>query len=118
MTASRQNFDVRTGEHKVLRFTVTNADGTAKDITGASIYWAATAPNGTTALIEKSSDNSGETDLTDAATGIFLVNLVPADTSSMDGGRYKHSAQVTLSSVETVVATGWMTVIYDYAGTQ
>ena len=117
MTQSKQNFEVRTGEHKVLRFTVLNADGTAKDITGATVYWAATNPNGTSAAIEQVSGGS-EVDLTDAATGIFLVNLVPADTVSMSPGSYRHSAQITLSGVESVVSEGWMRVRYDYAGTQ
>ena len=85
------------GDSKTIKVTVTQPDGSVKDITGASVEWAMSPKHSTTSTLSKST-SSGGISITDAGSGKFEVSLDPSDTESLDGGQYEHEAEVTDSS--------------------
>lgn len=107
MTTTAQNFEIYKGDDLTLQVTVKNADGTAKDLTGATIKWQlSTGVNATPALISKQ-NGSGIT-ITDAVNGIFEVAIAQADTSSLAAkDTYYHEAEVVdASAKKSTVLTG------------
>lgn len=109
MTERDQDFTYDGGDDLNIDITVTdgpNGTGDPVNLTGATIYWwLLDDPADTTALVEKSTTGGGIT-ITDAANGVFRVNLDPADAASLNG-RYHHKAKVQDSGGDkTTVTTG------------
>lgn len=97
MTSKNQNIDDHTsGDTLIIEVEVSNTDGTAKDITSASIEWVLAKRRGGTAVISKSAAGGGIS-ITDAVAGLFEVTIDPADTDSL-AGLYFHEAEVTDSA--------------------
>lgn len=108
MTAEAQNFKMRAGEIKNLRFTVDNPEEI--DFAGASAKWWADRSNpisGETASIVK---DGLAVDTTDGVTTV-VVPLDRADTLSLDGDYY-HELLISRASpaLAQTAAVGAMTV--------
>lgn len=80
------------GEDKTLEITVVGENGSAKNITGATITWVLAKTVGDTALVTKSTGGSGIS-ITDAVNGVFQVTLDGSDTTNYSGV-YHHEAEV------------------------
>jgi len=95
MTTTAQNFEIYKGDDLTLQVTVKNADGTAKDLTGATIKWQlSTGVNATPPLLSKAV-GTGIT-ITNAAGGVFEIAIAQSDTASMPAkDTYYHEAEVT-----------------------
>ncbi len=94
------------GDDKVLEVTVTDAAGTAVDITGASIQWRLSKTvNRRPAQIAKATGGAG-VEITDAAAGVFEVTLDPADTEDLRGAYYHEAEVIDADGNVSTVLTG------------
>ena len=75
------------GDDKTLTVTVSS------DITAATINYSLAADVDSTAIFTKATGGSGIT-ITDAANGVFTIDLATADTATL-AGVYFHECQVT-----------------------
>jgi hypothetical protein len=111
MATFGQNFTFANGDTVSLDFTATDSDGTAFDLTGATIKWQLTSRPGATAILTKQSGGTGIS-ITDAPGGKFTVAIDPTDTVSVARGRYYHEAQVTdVSTNVSTVASGFAVIL-------
>ena len=96
------NFVMTAGDDKTLVVTVKDANGTAVNITGASIKWQCARSFGKASDISKTT--SSGISITDGANGVFTVTLTAANTESLRGNFY-HEAQLTDSggAISTVL---------------
>jgi hypothetical protein len=105
MTATNQTVrNYQAGDDVRLEVTVTDEDGSAVDLSGATVVWGlARRPTADAALVEKSTDTGGIT-ITDAASGEFAIEVEATDTEGLEGTFY-HEAELTDSggSVSTVL---------------
>lgn len=111
MAATNQDITIYAGETKYLRVTVTNDVGAAKNLTGATIRWHMRK------LAETYIEKEYPTGITieSAAGGIFVVNLLPADTEDLGTGTYGHQAEITDSNnVTSTVMSGTVTINDSY----
>lgn len=92
------------GDDETVEITVLKTDGTAKSITGASIEWEMYERYTRTSVVSKSTTD-GDITITDGANGVFEIAIDGSDTQSLDGGRYKHEAEVTDSAGTTKTVT-------------
>lgn len=107
-----QNFRAVSGDNITVGVTVTDADGAAVDLTGATIRWSARKLGEAANAIEKSS-GAGEVELTDPTAGEFEVELEPADTDDLEGV-FQHESEITdVAGRVTTVAIGAMTLTED-----
>lgn len=105
MALTEQDFELFAGDDFILEFTVTDEDGTALNITGASISWVVW--DGSTAVLTKTTASG--ISITDAAAGEFRVTLAPADTYTLEPKAYAHGANVSIEAgAYMTVATGTM----------
>ena len=89
MAATGQDFDLWSGDHKRVIFTVEDlAD--EETLSGYEVRWAMSRFSGSSVLIEKSS-NHGEIDIGDKS---FTVKLEPDDTNTLRAGTYYHEAEI------------------------
>ena len=89
------NVSMVQGESRLIDVTVTDADGTATDITGATIVWkAGVSPFGTASLTKAGA-------IVDADEGLFRVTIEPADTASLSGVLF-HWAEIVLSDSSVI----------------
>lgn len=108
MTKKNQNFEMVSGDTHSLVYTIyqTNADDSVvQNITGWSFKWRAISEIGGSNVIEKSTDDTAEIELTDPTNGEVTVKLLPADTASLDGLIY-HELESTVSGVVNTEAVG------------
>lgn len=88
-----QNFELVSGNDKTLKFTLTDEDDAAVDLTGATIVWAfAKTATAKSPLFEYTSPTN--VTITDASGGLFEVEIQSADTLVLKGGEYYHEARV------------------------
>ena len=99
--ATPNNFRMTAGDTKVLVVTVTDDDGLAVDLTGATVKWQAARSFGKDAAISKATGGSGIV-LNDPANGQFTITLNPSDTEDLSG-EYFHEAEVT--ATDTTIST-------------
>lgn len=86
------DFTMYAGDHKTLRISVLDGDGDAASLVGVTaLRWQLALGYNRNILISKSLGD-GVT-VTDAAGGIFTVDLVRADTEALKGN-YVHEAEV------------------------
>lgn len=111
MTTTAQNFEIYQGDDLALEVTVKNADGTPKDLTGATIRWALHTTN-KAAVPKLSKAISTGIAVTDAAGGVFTVTIARADTAALKAGVYYHEAEITdAASKRATVLTGKATIL-------
>ena len=109
MTETGQNFTMWSGDTKVLEVTITDSDGAAVDLTGATIsYVLQRNVNSAAATISKTTDDG--ISITDASGGVFQITLDASDTASLSGSYY-HECQITdASGNASTVFTGTVTM--------
>jgi len=100
------DFSMYSGDSKSLAITITDSDGVAVDLTGATVKYAiAASATATTKLVSKQTGGLGIT----TASNVATVPLVPADTASLAGIYYQEcevtdtSGNVSTALVGTVV---------------
>lgn len=106
------------GDTAKLNDTITKDDGSAKDITGATVNFALADYPGDEPHIEKDS-STNDVSITDGLNGEVTVTLNPSDTEDLgdaDGIEYHYEIEVTdaSSNVGTVTA-GTFTIHADTA---
>lgn len=90
------------GDDEELEFTVYKEDGSTQDLTGMTINWGLGGGPNTSAVLTKSTANTGEiTIVGPAADGRFDVILVPTDTAELAGDIYYHEVELTDSNGKT-----------------
>ena len=103
--ATIHNMVIDQGTTFSLELTVTNDDGTAKNLANYSVA----------AQMRKSYDATTKTDFTTSkvdATGVITLSLTAAETSAVKSGRYVYDCEITATSpAETIrVIEGIVTV--------
>lgn len=100
-----QNVETMSGDDVILEVTVVNLDGTAKDITGATILWKLSTLPGLEEKIVKTGS------ITDATNGVLQIAV---DSTGPLAGVHYHEAEMTESggAVGTIMR-GRMTVERD-----
>jgi hypothetical protein len=101
--ANIEDIEIYAGDTKSIVLTVLNTDGSAKDLTDASIIWVIFDENTEEVLVEKD-----ETEMTpiDIPNGIIGITLLSADTENIRPAPwYRHECEVTDigGNVSTVV---------------
>lgn len=101
MTAENQNFTMYAGDSKRLRIAVMTPEGDPVDLTGSTMKWA--VKEGASTILLK---NGAGVTITDAANGVFTVDLAPIDTRTFSG-TYNHIGEMTNSSGQiSTILTG------------
>lgn len=109
MAKTNPVFEIYAGDSVPITIPVTNADGSAMDLTGATIKWALKAFVGSkTNLVYKDTD-SGVT-ITNPAGGIFTVTLIPTDTADMHGTYSQGAEVIDQLGFVTTIEVGPMTI--------
>lgn len=104
MVKTRQNFDMVSGDTKIVEIEVLDEAGDVVNITGATITWVlCRSRNNPTPLITKTT-SAGIT-ITQPLSGIFQVLLVPNDTANLSG-IYLHEAEVVVGGNTYTVTNG------------
>lgn len=95
--------EIVSGDSFQVKVSVEKEDGTAKDLTNASIETVLAPREGASPLVTKTTSGGGVT-ITDATGGVFRADFTPSDTD-VSAGRYYLEAEVTDSSgaVDTVL---------------
>lgn len=104
------DFTIYAGDSKVLVVTVRDDDGVLVDLAGATIKWSASQLLSGAFSAEASIMKDDGDGIEVTGTGVFEVELLPADTESLSG-KFYHEAEIT--DVEDnifTVLTGRMTV--------
>lgn len=98
-----QNFTMTAGDTKTLVVSVTDAEGSAVNITGATIRWVCKRSLGKAASISKTTVLG--ISLTDAVNGQFTVTLNPSDTDDL-AGIFQHEVELTASdgTISTILS--------------
>ena len=97
------NIEMIAGNTKEIRIQVTDGAGVPVDLSGYVARWGLFKPHGGDALVSKASTTGG-IDISQAASGLLLVNLAAAETDGLSG-LYLHECEVEGpgGEVETVV---------------
>lgn len=104
MTKSLQDFEMVAGDAKTLRFTITNSDGMARDVSSSDLYWSLAKDARDAALIEKV--NPVQITVEGAGDNVVLVALEPDDTRSLKGLYYHELKEVEGNTIPTTLAKG------------
>lgn len=108
----RQDFEIFSGDHKNLVYTVTNAQSASVDLTGNTIEWVLANHETSGSLLRLVTGGSGIT----ISGCTFTVALSPAHTSGL-AGDYYYEAQVTdTNSDVSTVSIGTATILTDLVG--
>jgi len=98
--------DLARGTDRTLRLTVTE-DGVAVDITDADLTFTVRVDLASaTTVIQKTTADPAEIDLTDPENGIAEIYLVPTDTEDLAVGTYVYDVWMTLSLLEYSLTQG------------
>lgn len=108
MTKTSQNvgesWTYYSGDTLLIEVSVEKDDGSAKDLTDASVEYGISSKPGSETLVSKTTPD-GVT-ITDAGNGEIEIQIDPADTEEMDGSYY-HECEVTDGSGEvSTIFTG------------
>jgi hypothetical protein len=112
------DISITRGDDRDYDITVTTDVGNAWDITGAELRFAARYSGSIHTFIDKVSTASGEIDITNAAGGLALLHLDPADTLKLPlkTVNLQYDLQLTESSGPvTTIVSGTLTVAPDVA---
>lgn len=107
----KQNVTLPQGDTLTILFNVSNPDGSATNLTGATIrWWLGEAPPTGVAYSKKDNGATGGVSLTGTA-GQFAVSVLEADTLNLPPKTYYHEAEVRLTDgTVATVASGQFTV--------
>jgi len=101
------NFEIVFGQELTLEVTVQDANGTAIDITGATLTWTMVLHPGATAKITKTT-TSGIT-LTDPTNGRADIALAETDTDTLDvDSYYYHDLKMVSGGATTYPLRGYV----------
>lgn len=89
--ANRQSIRLTAGEDRTITLTATNPDGSAMDLTGASINWTLARLKGNAPSLVKSGT------ILSAAAGTFTISITADDTRLLRAATYFHQALITIS---------------------
>jgi len=106
-----QDFELVSGNDKILKFNTTDQDDIVVDLTGATIIWAmANTAKAKKNIIEYTSPV--QVTITAPATGgLFEVAILTAATEGLKGGEYYHEVRVvSAGGKKTTVAYGTVTL--------
>jgi hypothetical protein len=103
-TSVNQDMTIFAGNDVDIIVTVTDADGTAVNITGVTMTYVLGTEVGAAAATVTKTVGGGIT-LTTPASGIATINLDPDDTTSLEG-TYYHELEITSAASE--VNTGFI----------
>lgn len=119
MIGIQNDFAMHSGDNRLLVVTVKDENDVLIDITAAAFTWALSkadpnnppipAPKG--AAVVTKTVGSGIT-ITDGPNGVLEVQILPADTETIDGAYY-HELQMTLGGAVSTVAFGNVTIYKD-----
>jgi len=98
------DFEMFSGDNKILSVSVVDSAGVAVDLTSATASWQLARSNDAAPLIQKATGGSGIV-ITDAAGGVLEITLSASDTDALKGSFY-HELQVidTSGNIATVLA--------------
>ncbi len=107
--AETADFFITSGDTKTIGISVVEKDdGSATDITGATIAWKVAQSQRGTVVISKST--ADDISITSGTGGTLTISLAAVDTASLRGDYY-HELQITFASGEVAtVLKGKMTV--------
>lgn len=117
LTVARDTYRItasRADDHKV-RFTVLNASGVAYNVSANTFKFTCKRSVDdplASAVFQKTSPAASGIDLTLAASGIVDVNLVPADTSGLQGG-YFYDLEMTEGGLVYTLQQGVLQIVKD-----
>ena len=103
------DFELFQGDTQRVNFTLKKADGTALDLTGATLRWEASKLKGvgvfsSTPVLTKT-DQDG-IDVVDPLNGFLIVSLSPEDTASISGDFYHELEATDVSGDVATVFSG------------
>ena len=88
-----ENFEMWSGEDKVIRVTVKDSAGAALPLTGMSVSWKLARARSAAALVTKTTAD-GIALVSGGSGGQFDITLMPADTDAL-AGTFLHEAEIT-----------------------
>lgn len=109
MVAVDQNAQIWAGNDFTLKYSVFDASGSPKNLSGATIDW----------VMQKSVSDTDQQIVKSLGSGITLagtdsneirITLDGSDTTGYSG-RYYSELEVELSGIETTIATGWIDIV-------
>jgi len=104
------DFSMYSGDSKTLEITITDSDGVAVDLTGATVKYAiALSSTASAALVSKATGGSGIT----TASNVATVTLASADTATLAGVYYHEMEITTVLGAVTTAMTGTITILAD-----
>ena len=101
------NFEMSSGDSKLLTITTLDQDDAVVDITGASISMVIAKRVNTTALVTKAGT------IINAVGGVFTIDLLPADTDALSGVYYFEMQLTDASGRISTVVYGSLTIRQD-----
>ena len=109
MTITGQNVTVYQDTNRTLEVTVYDADGVELPISGYTFSYVVYRPTSGQIVLTKATA-SGIT-ITDAANGIFEINITPTDNASLLGLYNHECGTITPAGSDNVIFTGYFKVI-------
>ncbi len=114
MTEYNQDFQMKSGDDRVLRFTNTDDGGGALDLTTGSLKWGLSPVKGFSGVPTVSKiSGSGIVVEGDPTLGICLVDLDPADTAGLKGRFIQELEYIDGAGKVSTLATGVGKIIAD-----
>ena len=99
LLAPKNAISIYQGASRTLALTVLDAGGDAVDLTGATAYMTVKKLlSDSTALVRKASTDVAQASIVTPRAGKVEFYLVPADTKTLDAGRYVFDMWVQLAS--------------------
>lgn len=110
---ANQNIELYRGDSRTFKVTVKDENGNAVDITGASIKFSVKERIGDASYVfQKTSAQSSEITITDAANGEYEVYIVPANTQNLDIVSYQYDSELIVATGEVyTIVRGEFTVL-------
>ena len=109
MAIDYQSFTLQQGQNVELAIAVVDNDGVAVDLTGASARFALARNADATPLIDSDGATATIT-FNDAANGLLSVYIDDTVTDDFYGDYYYEVKVTDISTNETIVTRGWITV--------
>jgi hypothetical protein len=101
------NFEMFSGDSKLLIVDTLDQADAVVDITGATISMVISKRVGSSVLVTKAGT------ITDGVNGVFQVDLAPADTASLNGVHYFEMQMTDVSARVSTVVFGSLTIKRD-----
>ena len=106
MTTTKQNLTMYAGDTASITVGVSNADGNAASLAGASAVWVVEDQVGSGSFIRKTIDD----DISVSGSTV-TISVCPTDTSELGGGTYYHELEITDASGNvSTTTTGLITI--------